>query len=157
MSPWVLGFANLAGTAFSVLVLWGVCSLNMPMLLVYSMAYGFFAVGWSALWSGFLRPLANGNLEATNTLLGLLLFTRGVGNILSAPLSTWLQDLSGKNVAKNFTKTAYAVMDARYGAMILFTGLCFALAAFFLLGAWCFRFTQQIARSRDQGVYTRIA
>ncbi|KAH8824906.1 MFS general substrate transporter [Flagelloscypha sp. PMI_526] len=135
-NPWVLGFTNLTGTAFSVLVVWGAFSLNMPILLLYSIFYGIFAVGWSALWSGFLRPLANGDLQTTNTLLGLLLFTRGVGNILSAPVSTSLQNLSGPDIAKSFGGTAYAIVDAKYGAMILFTGLCFALAALFILGAW---------------------
>ncbi|KAF5863180.1 hypothetical protein ETB97_010525 [Aspergillus alliaceus] len=120
------------GSALSVLLFWGLstsASLSYPeaaigLLTTFSITYGFFAGGFSSTWSGVLTQIKQEmpTLE-TGLVFGLLAGGRGVGNVISGPLSTALMEkgsLGGSG-------TGYST---EYGALILFTGITA------ILGAW---------------------
>ncbi|KAK7462383.1 hypothetical protein VKT23_007982 [Stygiomarasmius scandens] len=97
--PWVLALGTLVSTTLSVFILWGVCSSNLGGLLAFGLVYGVFAGGWSTVWTGFIKKSAGGGLgrddpNLTSTLFGYLMLSRGIGNILSTPISTVLSSAS---------------------------------------------------------------
>lgn len=60
------------GTTFSVFLLWGM-STSLPLLCIFSLAYGLFAGGYSATWSGIIQEVQKkeGGAE-TGMVFGLL-------------------------------------------------------------------------------------
>lgn len=58
-NPWALGISSLVTTSMATFVLWGVLSHSFPLLLVFALAYGSLAGGWSSLWTGLVRPIAS--------------------------------------------------------------------------------------------------
>ncbi|KAJ5547966.1 hypothetical protein N7513_005200 [Penicillium frequentans] len=128
----VLLFSSV-GSALSVLLFWGMASSADPgshagvaLLTVFAISYGFFAGGFSSTWSGIItevRDESSSSLE-TGLVFGLLAGGRGIGNVISGPLSTVLigQGALGRDGATGY--------ETQYGTLILFTGI----TAF--LGAW---------------------
>jgi MFS family permease len=105
------------GSTLSVFLLWGLAT-NFPLLVVFSITYGIFAGGFSAIWTGMMKEVQKDNTEAKlGTLMGLFSAGRGIGAVLSGPLSGLLLGsfLEGK------LKFGYGAGD--YGALILFTGI----------------------------------
>jgi MFS family permease len=105
------------GSTLSVFLLWGLAT-NFPLLVVFSITYGIFAGGFSAIWTGMMKEVQKDNTEAKlGTLMGLFSAGRGIGAVLSGPLSGLLLGsfLEGK------LKFGYGAGD--YGALILFTGV----------------------------------
>lgn len=121
------------GSALSVFLFWGLSSspssssypqAAIALLALFSIAYGFFAGGFSSTWSGVLLQIKRDSpsLE-TGLVFGLLAGGRGIGNVISGPLSTALIEhggLGGEGVG----------YSTQYGTLIVFTGV----TAF--LGAW---------------------
>ncbi|KAF1363075.1 MFS general substrate transporter [Lizonia empirigonia] len=113
------------GSALAVFLFWGFSS-QTALLAVFSITYGFFAGGFSSTWSGVLQELkAQSPTLDTGFIFGLLAGGRGIGNIISGPLSValvtndgWMKD--GKSWGYN----------GQYGGIILFTGVTA------LLGSW---------------------
>ena len=66
-------------------------------------------------------------------LFGILLFSRGLGNVLSSPISTVLS-ASTHFIAHE--RTGFDVDSGRYGKMIVYVGTCFAGAAVVSLAGW---------------------
>lgn len=72
----------------------------------------------------------------TTTLFGFLMLSRGLGNILSTPVSTSLTQTSGTyNVLDHF-KTGFGVEGNKYEYLIIYVGTCFAGAAGLALSGW---------------------
>lgn len=71
-------------------------------------------------------------------MFSFLLLTRGIGNILSAPISTALQrvKLVVTNSVSDPPKTGFAVASGQYNAMIVYAGTCFAGAAVVAMIGW---------------------
>lgn len=114
-------------SAASVLLLWGLCpNQGIVLLTLFSLTYGFFGGGFSSTWSGILTELkqANPGLE-TGFVFGLLAGGRGIGNVISGPVSSLLM--------QNKVGDAGA-FSTSYGALILFTGLTAAFAGY--NGVW---------------------
>lgn len=113
------------GSAAAVFLFWGFSS-HIALLAVFSITYGFFAGGFSSTWSGILTELKNQSPALdTGIIFGLLAGGRGIGNVISGPLSValvthdgWLKD--GRDWGYN----------GQYGGIILFTGVTA------LLGGW---------------------
>lgn len=113
------------GSAIAVFLFWGFSS-QTALLAVFSITYGFFAGGFSSTWSGVLQELkAQSPTLDTGFIFGLLAGGRGIGNVISGPLSValvtndgWMKD--GKSWGYN----------GQYGGLILFTGVTA------LLGGW---------------------
>jgi MCP family monocarboxylic acid transporter-like MFS transporter 10 len=77
------------------------------------------------------------------SLYGFLMLTRGLGNVLSTPISTALSTPTkvpspAKSAIELFQKraTGFEVGGGRYKELIVFTGCCFAGAALISCLAW---------------------
>ena len=118
------------GSALCVFLLWGLKSHRIPALLIaFSAGYGFFASGYSSTWGGWLNELereAAEQNEAINTgmLYGLMNGARGVGYVAGGLAGV---QLLKAGALEQSTRWAWGT---RYGALILFTGICS------ILGGW---------------------
>ncbi|PYH45144.1 putative MFS monocarboxylate transporter [Aspergillus saccharolyticus JOP 1030-1] len=124
------------GSGLSVLLFWGLSSTatntNLPpedsqthtalaLLTIFSITYGFFAGGFSSTWSGVLTQIKR-EVPALETglVFGLLAGGRGVGSVISGPLSEKLMQKGSVVGVAGEVSTGYAT---DYGAVILFTGV----------------------------------
>lgn len=110
------------GAAIAVLVIWGL-SASLPVLYVFCVFYGLFAGSWSATWPGIMRDMArNGEADGyglTDPVMvqGHLCVGRGLGNVMSGPLSAALiRGAPWKGQARGGFGTGY-------GVLILYTGV----------------------------------
>ncbi|KAJ7133628.1 major facilitator superfamily domain-containing protein [Mycena epipterygia] len=128
VNPWILALSTLLTTSVTTFILWGVLSHSLAGLLVFGIAYGGVAGGWSSLWTGFVKPIANDDPVMATTLYGYLLLSRGIGNIVSTPIAAKLYS-QPHNVTSGVQNTGFDVGDGRFGTMIIYVGTCFAGAA----------------------------
>lgn len=106
-----------AGTAVSVYLIWGFAT-TIPVLIVFGVAYGIFAGGYSAIWSGMIREIQNDNPAADATIIfSTIAFGRGVGNVVSGPFSEALIQADG------WKGHAMAAYGSGFGLLIVCTGL----------------------------------
>jgi MFS transporter, MCT family, solute carrier family 16 (monocarboxylic acid transporters), member 10 len=68
------------------------------------------------------------------TLLGFLMLSRGIGNVLSTPISTALSHGGGN--AHHVAKVGFNVEGGRYQKMIVYVGACFAGGAVVSAVGW---------------------
>ncbi|GAW04846.1 sugar transporter [Lentinula edodes] len=106
INPWFLGLSILASTSAATFILWGVLSYDLAGLLSFSLAYGILASGWTSTWNGFTKPLSPNDPNLSTTLFGVLLFSRGIGNIFSTPISSALTSLHSNSTTSSFTHTS---------------------------------------------------
>ncbi|KAJ7153057.1 major facilitator superfamily domain-containing protein [Mycena crocata] len=128
INPWLLALSTLLTTSASIFILWGILSHSFAGLLSFSIAYGIVASGWSSLWTGFVRPFAKDDPVLSTTLYGYLLLSRGIGNIVSTPISANLY-AQPRNATGVVESTGFQVGDGRFQQMIIYVGTCFAGAA----------------------------
>ncbi|GJE97530.1 hypothetical protein PsYK624_137510 [Phanerochaete sordida] len=139
MDIWALAFCVSLLSALATFTLWGVAAASYAGILAFGVVYGVTAGTWSSLWSGFVRPIAKGDPAVAATIINCMMLSRGIGNILSTPISTALQ-----SVKNDFFRTANAhaagltVDGGRFSAVILFTGGCFAAGAIVTVVGWVF-------------------
>ncbi|GJE99307.1 MFS general substrate transporter [Phanerochaete sordida] len=134
VNPWLIASTTLMLTSLSIFILWGVLSYTFAGVLVYGIAYGCLAGGWTSLWASFLRPIAKDDPTHTTSMLGVLMLFRGIGNILSTPISTALQgDQSGLGDERIGVAGAY---QGAYEKVIIYAGTCFAAAALVVAAGW---------------------
>ena len=70
----------------------------------------------------------------STNLLGFLLLTRGLGNVLSTPISTAL--FQAKNVGSSHRDDfGFFVGGGKYEGMIVYVGTCFAASAIVAIAA----------------------
>ncbi|GJE97512.1 MFS general substrate transporter [Phanerochaete sordida] len=127
---WMLAFVSIMLTSVATFTLWGLASFSFAGVLVFSVAYGLTAGGWSSMWYAFVRPISEGDTAVSTTLFGLLLFTRGLGNIASTPIATALQQT--RIVALRVDgapRLGFEVAGGQYAAMVVYASMCFACAA----------------------------
>lgn len=79
-------------------------------------------------------------------LFGILLFSRGLGNVLSSPIST---ALSASTHFVAHEKTGFDVDNGRYGRLIIYVGTCLAGAAMVMLAGWMKEIALTNTRSRQ--------
>ncbi|KAJ5422311.1 Major facilitator superfamily domain general substrate transporter [Penicillium cf. griseofulvum] len=137
------------GSALSVLLFWGMVSSSdsessqtaIALLIIFSITYGFFAGGFSSTWSGVItqikRDSSSPSLD-TGLIFGLLAGGRGIGNVISGPLSTVLLQ-SGSLGDSSGGNTGY---ETQYGTLILFTGI----TAIFGAWSWMWRYISPALR-----------
>ncbi|OJJ45350.1 hypothetical protein ASPZODRAFT_133997 [Penicilliopsis zonata CBS 506.65] len=153
------------GSALSVILLWGMASSSnssassssssqekeaLALLALFSVSYGFFAGGFSSTWSGVImqikRDSASPSSLETGLVFGLLAGGRGIGNVISGPLSTVLlrQGALAGAITESRGSTGF---ETRYGTLILFT----AITALFGAWSWMWRtfVNNCLTRSRD--------
>lgn len=129
------------GSALSVFLLWGLASSSdsgsshagTALLTLFAISYGFFAGGFSSTWSGVITQIKHDSSPSLETglVFGLLAGGRGIGNVISGPLSTVL--LRQGSVSGHDAGNGYAT---QYGPLIIFTGI----TAFFGGWSWMWRF-----------------
>ncbi|ESU15749.1 hypothetical protein FGSG_09209 [Fusarium graminearum PH-1] len=109
------------GVGISVLLVWGLTA-SLPVLYVFCIMYGLFAGSWASIWPGIMREVTqkfqdqNEHIDPV-MVHGHLCAGRGVGNIISGPLSGSLirgQPWQGKVIGG---------YGSGYGILILYTGL----------------------------------
>jgi MFS transporter, MCT family, solute carrier family 16 (monocarboxylic acid transporters), member 10 len=88
------------------------------------------------------RPITKDDPTLSTTLLGLLFLSRGLGNVLSTPISTALSHGGGDSVHP--PKFGFDVDGGKYEKMIVYVGTCFVGAAIVSAVAW--RVDQQSKR-----------
>ena len=71
----------------------------------------------------------------STTLFGWLLLTRGLGNILSTPISTALES-SSMTSRTNKLDFGFDVAGGKYEKMIIYVGTCFAAGALTSVVGW---------------------
>ena len=142
-SPWLLATSTLLLSSISTFVFWGVTGNATAGVLVFGVSYGLVAGGWSSLWSGFVKPIAStskrwvhtisltlsaeGDPTRATSLFSVLLMSRGLGNVLSTPISTALSATPSQSVSHGHT--GFKVDEGRYESMIAYVGTCFAVAS----------------------------
>lgn len=110
------------GTTASVLLVWGL-SENMAVLYVFCALYGIFAGCWTSTWPGVMREISQrseaagfGHIDPM-MVYGHLCIGRGIGNIISGPLS---DALTRSLPWQGQTIGGYG---SGYGALIMYVGL----------------------------------
>lgn len=137
------------GSALSVFLFWGMAASNSgssqagtSLLILFSIFYGFFAGGFSSTWSGVINQIKRDSSPSLETglVFGLLAGGRGIGNVISGPLSSVLiRHGSLGDSLGNHGETGYST---QYGTLILFTGITAALGAW----SWMWRYISCGAR-----------
>ncbi|KAJ5363686.1 uncharacterized protein N7496_009399 [Penicillium cataractarum] len=131
------------GSALSVFLLWGMASspesespqTAIALLTLFSIFYGFFAGGFSSTWSGIIKQIkrdSSASLE-TGLVFGLLAGGRGIGNVISGPLSTALIKQGSLSGSQGNSETGFST---QYGTLILFTGITAVFGAW----SWMWRY-----------------
>ncbi|KAB5595997.1 Mitogen-activated protein kinase organizer 1 [Ceratobasidium theobromae] len=120
-NPWVLTMFTLAAASVITFVLWGVVVTIIATPSLYALLFGALAGGFSSLWTGFVRPIAKDDTTAATSMLGMLMLSRGLGNVLSTPISSVL--ISGPmldHVQLGLQK------GSRWASLIIYVGTLFA-------------------------------
>lgn len=110
-------FISTIGATLSVFLFWGL-STSFPLLIIFALAYGISAGGFSSTWPGVIREIQKKSPGAEmGTLFGLLAAGRGVGAVASGPISEAL-------LANQSWRGAAALgYGTGYGGLIVFTGV----------------------------------
>jgi predicted MFS family arabinose efflux permease len=113
------------GSTLSVFLLWGFAT-NLPLLLVFCAAYGFFAGSYTTTYPGVMKTLRNNAHTTDSTMVfAVLVAGRGIGNVVCGPVSEMLI-----RVGEIGDRGLYASV---YGPLVIFTGISAALG-----GVSCF-------------------
>jgi predicted MFS family arabinose efflux permease len=104
--------------AIVTLSLWGLARSLAP-LACFAVVYGFFGAGYTAMWARMVTAISDAP-SASQAMFGLFCFGKGVGNILTGPISAGLLKWSQSS-------TGYG--HGMYQAVVIFTGVCLILSA----------------------------
>lgn len=122
-----LTFCEVA-SALVVFLLWGLSS-KLPLLFLFAVGYGLTAGSSSAAWSGVMRLVSQKTARAEPTMvLAFLASGRGIGNIISGPVSEAL--LRGK-IGPEPGTIGYR---SSFGPLIIFTGVTAFCGGLTILG-----------------------
>jgi predicted MFS family arabinose efflux permease len=111
--------------AVVTLSLWGLAR-SFASLAVFAVIYGFFGAGYTAMWARMVTAISD-EPSASQALFGLFCAGKGVGNILTGPISGGLVGLSSSSAGYGL---------GVYQAVVIFTGVCLVLSAGSLAGVW---------------------
>ncbi|KEF61766.1 uncharacterized protein A1O9_03336 [Exophiala aquamarina CBS 119918] len=114
----ILTLTSTSVSAVAVLALWGLAQ-KFAMLCIFTVVYGFFAAGYTAMWARMGTNVASDGTAAFAA-FGLFNFGKGMGNVLAGPISSGLL----LNSVEPFKYGA-----GRYKAVILFAGSCMLASA----------------------------
>ncbi|KAI0108437.1 MFS general substrate transporter [Daldinia grandis] len=111
------------GATIGALVIWGLSS-SLPLLYFFCVVYGLFAGSYTSTWPGVMtdivrkgEALGQGYIDPS-MVFGWLAAGRGIGNVVSGPLSeNLIQSLPWKG------NTAPFGYSSGYGSLIVFTGV----------------------------------
>ncbi|KAH7112871.1 major facilitator superfamily domain-containing protein [Dendryphion nanum] len=110
------------GSSLAVFLFWG-CATSLPLLYIFCITYGFFAGCWPAVWPAVMKETAaRGDARGygfvdTMMVYGLLCVGRGIGNIISGPLSEVLIE------GMPWEGQMIGGYGSGFGPLIVFTGV----------------------------------
>ena len=110
------------GTVFAVFLFWSF-SVYQPVLYIFAITYGIFSGGFIATWAGCSNPIRRNYPVETSMIISLFTAGKGLGSIISGPLSGALV-MSDR--WKNHVGFAYG---SGYGYLILFSGITASFAS----------------------------
>ncbi|KAH8195106.1 hypothetical protein TruAng_010726 [Truncatella angustata] len=110
------------GVALSVFLIWGLSS-SLPVLYLFCVMYGLFGGCWTAIWPGIMREISrkgelSGQYVDSTMVFGWLCVGRGIGNVISGPLSGSL--LSAGSAWAGHVSAGFG---SGYGGLIVYTGM----------------------------------
>lgn len=105
-------FSNIM-SSIAVFACWGLAR-TFSLLLVFSMLYGYFGAGYTAMWAR-MGTRVSGDPTAAFAAFGLLNFGKGMGNVLTGPIG-------GTLLGGAIDKQKYAAM--KFEGAVLFAGCC---------------------------------
>lgn len=106
------------GQMIAIFVFWGLTS-SQAMLYVFALTFGMFGGGYSSSWSGYagaIKPRGYSGHINTGLVVSLMAAGRGIGAVISGPLSESLLQSGWKPDAEFAYGTAY-------GLIIIFSGV----------------------------------
>lgn len=117
------------GASIGTLLVWGLSS-SLGVLYLFCVVYGLFAGCWTSIWPGIMRDLARrsgpeGQQHYIDPIMifGFLCAGRGVGNVVSGPLSDVLvKGMSWQGEAIGGYGSGYGPLIVYTGATTLFAG-----------------------------------
>lgn len=115
-------FAACFGSALCCFLLWGFAT-KLSVLLVFAMFYGFFGIGFAAIWSKLITIMAKDDPLLPGILYSFIAFGRGAGEAVSGPIADALITRAPMTGAR------YGYGVGGYGGVLLWTGACFTLAS----------------------------
>ena len=123
LTPTTVILLSSLGSTLAVLIFWGLSS-GIALLSVFAIFYGFFAGGFSSTYPGILHEMRKEDRNVdTGLVMGLLLGGRGIGFLMSGPVSGGLM----KSALGEGGTLGY---DTQYGPIIVATGVTA------LFGSW---------------------
>ncbi|KAJ6007603.1 hypothetical protein N7540_011579 [Penicillium herquei] len=105
------------GSTLGVFLIWGF-SMSLAPLFIFSIVYGLFAGSYTSTWPGIMRDVVRKKASAESSMVfACLAAGRGIGNIISGPLSEAL--------VKGLPWEGQAGFGygSGYGSLIVFTGV----------------------------------
>lgn len=103
------------GTVLATFLLWGF-AVSLAPLFIFCVAYGIFAGSFTSTWPAILGEVRKKNPYADpGIVFGFLCSGRGIGNVLSGPLSEAL--MAGEKWSAGYG------YGSGYGGLIVFTGV----------------------------------
>ncbi|KAJ6016309.1 hypothetical protein N7540_010900 [Penicillium herquei] len=109
--------ASTVGSTVAVFLIWGLSDTLAP-LYIFCIFYGLFAGSFTSTWPAVVNEIKKKSVYADPSIIfGLLSTGRGIGNIVSGPLSGALLD------SKAWEGVASKGYGTGYGPLIVFTGV----------------------------------
>ncbi|KAJ5793951.1 major facilitator superfamily domain-containing protein [Penicillium paradoxum] len=103
--------------AVASFTLWGLARSIAP-LIAFALLYGFFGAGYVSMWAKMASSVT-ADPTATSMVFSLLCFGKGIGNVLTGPLSAGL-------ISRVVALEKYGL--AKYMSVVAFTGGCMAFS-----------------------------
>lgn len=104
--------------AIVTLSLWGLARSLAP-LACFVIVYGFFGAGYTAMWARMVTAISD-EPSASQAMFGLFCAGKGIGNIMTGPISAGLLSVS---------KSSTGYGHGMYQAVVIFTGVCLFFSA----------------------------
>ena len=117
------------GQVIAAFVLWGLTN-GQPMLYVFALAWGMFGGGFSATWSGYAATLQQKHPNVhhdTGLILAMMAAGRGIGAVISGPMSESL-------LGSGWRSDAGFAYGTNYGILIVFAGVSAVFSAIACIG-----------------------
>lgn len=112
------------GSTVAVFIVWGFSATLAP-LYVFCLFYGLFAGSFTSTWPAIVNEVKKKNSYVEPSIvIGMLSTGRGIGNIISGPLSGALL------AQRPWQQIASKAYSSEYGPMIVFTGVSALLGGF---------------------------
>lgn len=126
-------FIATVGASLATFLLWGLAT-TIPSVLIYCAMYGLFAGSYTSAWTGLMLQITSDetisdkySCEDTDPVmvLSVLAAGRGIGSVLSGPLSQAL-------VGDFWHVQTYGAYGTQYGPLVIFTGITAAFSGIVL-------------------------